>query len=97
MEAASSLMSTLHDAGHGLDPSLMSCIDAIAADCLTYRAPSSWAEHDLAEFFSVLKRAEAHSYHCCPPEVLQIMLSASRLANADAVNTSGHSHVDDAI
>ena len=109
MEAASSLMSTLHDAAHELDRSLMSCVDAIAADCLTYRvlgsaisgvALSSWAEHDLHEFFSVLKRAEAHSYHCCPPEILHILLSASRLGNtgdSTVANSPGHSQVDDAL
>jgi hypothetical protein len=87
MEAASTLMSfLLHDPVHHQDQSHLACVDAIAADCLTYRvlgsaisgvALTSWPEHDLTEFLSVLKRAEAYSYHCCPPEILQILLSAS--------------------
>lgn len=90
IEAATSLLSSLHGPLLGLDPSLMACVDAIAADCLTYRvlgsaiggvAPASWSEQDLAAVLSVLKRAEAHSYHCCPPEIMHILLSASRLGN----------------
>jgi len=93
IEAASSLMSSLHNPAQELDRSLMSCVDAIAADCLTYRVlgaaisgvtPPSWADQDLAEFSSVLKRAEAYSYHCCPPEILQVLLAASRLCSDSA-------------
>ncbi|KAK4154431.1 fungal-specific transcription factor domain-containing protein [Chaetomidium leptoderma] len=103
IEAASTLMSSLHDPAHELDQSLMTCVDAIAADCLTYRvlgsaisgvALTSWAKHDLTEFFSVLKRAEASSYHCCPPEILQILLSASRLCSN---STAGHGQAEDAL
>ncbi|KAK3905232.1 fungal-specific transcription factor domain-containing protein [Staphylotrichum tortipilum] len=88
IEAASSLMSSLHNPAQELDRSLMSCVDAIAADCLTYRvlgaaisgvAPPIWAEQDMANFSSILKRAETYSYHCCPPKILQVLLAASRL------------------
>lgn len=91
IEAASALMSCLQDPAPELDRSLMVSIDAIAADCLTYRvlgsaisgvALTSWAGHDLTEFFSILRRAEAYSYHCCPPEILHILLSASSLCSA---------------
>ncbi len=93
IEAASSLMSSLHNPAQELDRSLMSCVDAIAADCLTYRVlgaaisgvtPPAWAEQDLSEFSAVLKRAEAYSYHCCPPEILQVLLAASRLCSDSA-------------
>ncbi|KAL2195326.1 fungal-specific transcription factor domain-containing protein [Corynascus similis CBS 632.67] len=93
IEAASALMSCLHNPIHQLDRSLMTSIDAIAADCLTYRvlgsaisgvALTSWADHDLAEFFSVLRRAEAYSYHCCPPGILHILLLASSLCSDDS-------------
>ncbi|AEO57224.1 hypothetical protein MYCTH_2062045 [Thermothelomyces thermophilus ATCC 42464] len=92
IEAASALMSCLQDPAHELDRSLTTSIDTIAADCLTYRvlgsaisgvALTSWAGRDLAEFFSVLRRAEAYSYHCCPPEILHILLSASSLCSDD--------------
>lgn len=104
IEAASTLMSALNGPVHKLDQSLMTCVDAIAADCLTYRvfgsaisglSMASWAEHNLTELFSVLKRAEAYSYHCCPPEVLGILLSASSLCSKG--NSSGQSQIEDAL
>jgi hypothetical protein len=103
IEAASSLLSSLHGPLLDLDPSLMACVDAIAADCLTYRvlgsaiggvAQASWSERELAAVLSVLKRAEAHSYHCCPPEIMHILLSATRLCRTAA---SGQSRVDEAL
>ncbi|KAH6839609.1 fungal-specific transcription factor domain-containing protein [Chaetomium sp. MPI-CAGE-AT-0009] len=91
IEAASALMSSLRYPAHEqLDQGLMACVNAIAADCLTYRvlgsaingvALTSWPEHDSTEFLSILKRAEAFSYHCCPPEILHILLSASSLCS----------------
>lgn len=94
IEAASSLMSTLHGPLLTLDPSLMSLVNAIAADCLTYRVLGSvitgeapWAQQDLTDLFSILKRAEPYSYHCCPPEIMQTILSASRLCRGDAADT----------
>jgi hypothetical protein len=104
IEAASTLMSSLHDPVHQLDQTLMTCVDAIAADCLTYRVLgaaisgvglTSWAEHDLTGLFSVLERAEAYSYHCCPPQILRILLSASSLCSTGSSN--GHDPVEDAL
>ncbi|KAL1836256.1 hypothetical protein VTJ49DRAFT_5387 [Mycothermus thermophilus] len=74
------------------DSSLAACFNAIAADCLTYRVLGSaingvslnlsWsAAADQAKFLSVLRRAEAHTYHCCPPEILNIILAASDLCD----------------
>lgn len=83
------------------DPSMAACIDAIAADCLTYHVlaaaitgvslPSSWAATvhtssgcGLSNFLPVLQRTEAYAYHCCPPEILDIIFSASTLSNTGA-------------
>jgi hypothetical protein len=99
MEAAIALMSNLHSGSpnlNALSPSLVSLVDAIAADCLTYCVlgsiisgvvPETWVQQDLAArgLFSILRRAEPYSYHCCPPEILQINLAASRLYGIDAV------------
>ncbi|KAK4177807.1 putative acriflavine sensitivity control protein acr-2 [Triangularia setosa] len=92
IEAASTLMTSIQkqvaSGGEGrsmrIDDSLMRLVDAIAADCLTYRIfgttisglDTSWAESMEG---SVLRRAEAHSYHCCPPVMLEIILATSRL------------------
>ncbi|GAB1321080.1 hypothetical protein MFIFM68171_11290 [Madurella fahalii] len=95
IEAASALMSTLHSQNLALGPSLMSLVDAIVADCLTYRVlgsvisgvvPGTWAQHDLTDLLSILKRAEPYSYHCCPPKILQITMSASHLCSSDVAD-----------
>lgn len=89
IEAATKLMpALLHNSMLASNQSLMRCLDAITADCLTYRVlgtaisgldATHWAEEDPAEFLGVLERAAAYTYHCCPPEILQIFLLASRL------------------
>jgi len=35
--------------------------------------------HNGAELLQVLRRAEAYSYHCCPPDVLSVILATSQL------------------
>ncbi|KAL2021745.1 hypothetical protein VTK56DRAFT_6688 [Thermocarpiscus australiensis] len=109
IEAASALMSTLHGPIHALSysESAVSLVDAIVADCFTYIvlgsaisgvAMASGARHNLADLFAVLKRAEAFSYHCCPPEILQIILAASHLCNnEDTTNVKGHARVEMAL
>lgn len=107
MEAASTLMSSLHGPSQVLlDQSLMSLVDAIAGDCLTYQVLASaisgvpltsWDEHDLAGLFSILQRAEPYSYHCCPPEILQITLLASRLCDDSVDDTNGQGRVEMAL
>ncbi|KAK4120211.1 hypothetical protein N657DRAFT_636679 [Parathielavia appendiculata] len=107
MEAASALMPfLLRDPMSRLDPSLRACVDAIAADCLTYRvtgsaisgvALDSWADHDLANFLSILRRAEPYSYHGCPPEILQILLSASKLLHTTTTTSSEQAKVLEAL
>ncbi|KAK4196412.1 fungal-specific transcription factor domain-containing protein [Triangularia verruculosa] len=93
IEAASTLMTSIQKqiASGGqekimmIDESLMRLVDAIAADCLTYRifgttisgVDTSWAES--IEVTRTLEKAEAHSYHCCPPVMLETILATSRL------------------
>lgn len=96
IEAASTLMTSIQKqvASGGaenrviIDDSLMRLVDAIAADCLTYRilgttisgVDTTWADSmEHSDLFSVLSRAEAHSYHCCPPVMLETILATSRL------------------
>ncbi|KAK0736372.1 fungal-specific transcription factor domain-containing protein [Apiosordaria backusii] len=96
IEAASTLITSIQKqiASGGeekavrIDDSLMRLVDAIAADCLTYRifgttisgVDTSWADSmEESDLFSVLRRAEAHSYHCCPPVMLEAILATSRL------------------
>lgn len=99
IEAATALMSSLRKQsllqGHQLDSTLVSLVDIIAAEGLTYRilgttisrVDISWTEYQTAEesegLFDVLRRAEAHSYHCCPPAVLEIIMATSRLSQAE--------------
>ncbi|KAL2272061.1 hypothetical protein VTJ83DRAFT_1432 [Remersonia thermophila] len=96
MAAAGALMPSLLSPQFAtLDSSLAACVNAIAADFLTYRVlgaaingvslNSSWSTaSSQAEFLCVLRRAEAHAYHCCPPEILQVMLEASSLCESSA-------------
>ncbi|KAK4460435.1 fungal-specific transcription factor domain-containing protein [Cladorrhinum samala] len=106
IEAATALMSSLRKQsllqGHQLDSTLVSLMDIVAAEGLTYRIfgttisrlDLSWTEYQTAEeaegLLDVLRRAEAHSYHCCPPAVLEITMAASRLSQQedDAAKTS---------
>lgn len=92
-----------HTSGSGpqLEASIAPLADAIAADCLTYRifgstistaetSPTAMAAYvqDDIDVLSVLQRAEAHSYHCCPPAILHIILSASRLCSSTEPNAA---------
>lgn len=93
IKAASTLMSSLQDPTCAMDQSILPLVDVIAADCLTYRVLGSAisgvavsSEYGLVKFMSVLQRAEAYSYHCCPPAILQILLSASRISTASAAS-----------
>ncbi|KAK3339673.1 fungal-specific transcription factor domain-containing protein [Lasiosphaeria hispida] len=83
--AAGSLIASLQH--NDLDASLVPLADAIAADCLTYRILGSTVNGGEAmpdADISVLTRMQAHSYHCCPPAILQIILSASQLGPEDS-------------
>ncbi|KAK3681116.1 acriflavine sensitivity control protein acr-2 [Podospora appendiculata] len=97
IEAAEMLISSLQKVdGHLLDPSVAPLADAIAADCVTYRIlgstisgvgflTGSTMRHGIGiDVFTVLQRAEAYSYHCCPPLILQLILSTSRLCSPES-------------
>jgi len=97
IEAATALMSSVHQLAQMMDPSLVTLVDAIAADCLTYRVLSAAisgvalpprAEKELVDLFSILKRAEPYSYHCCPPDILRIILSASCLGDEGRIEAA---------
>ncbi|KAK4184970.1 putative acriflavine sensitivity control protein acr-2 [Podospora australis] len=88
IQAASSLMASLQKrTANMVDESLMHLVDAIAADCLTYRifgatisgVDTDWAASGTIDLYTVLKRAEAHSYHCCPPRILEMIMDTSVL------------------
>ncbi|KAK3313283.1 acriflavine sensitivity control protein acr-2 [Apodospora peruviana] len=94
IQAAGTLISSLQRAQRQLDSSLQPLADAIAADCLTYRifgstigrldpVPGSVSEH--INVLSVLQSAEAHSYHCCPPFILQTTMAASRMFDPEFI------------
>lgn len=94
IQAAGSLISSFQSTAQ-CDWSLAPMSDAIAADCLTYRIlgetigayepqPVVFSVSDEStNVFSILRRNEAHSYHCSPPRVLQTILSASRMFDPD--------------
>lgn len=95
VEAAGALISSMHG-DNAVDSSLVPLADAIAADCITYRILGSTISvvgagkqsvYDGFDVLPMLRRAEAYSYHCCPPVILNSILSASRLY-AQSINTS---------
>lgn len=49
-------------------------------------APDAPSPFKAPEMDYILRRATANSYLCCPPEVLGILYSASRLSNPDVAN-----------
>jgi len=95
MKAADALILSVHAARRmwQLSPSVATLANALAADCLTYRilgstmindsSLSGRAIYDEVDVLSVLQQAEAHSYHCCPPEILLIIVAASELSEHD--------------
>ncbi|KAH8902996.1 hypothetical protein BR93DRAFT_919671 [Coniochaeta sp. PMI_546] len=90
----------------GLDEAMARLIDVIVADCLTYHILGSTLTavdeptakiYDNIDVSAVLRRAEAYSYHCCPPTILQIVVWASRLGHCGNLDTlrRGHRHQQD--
>ncbi|KAK4443280.1 fungal-specific transcription factor domain-containing protein [Podospora aff. communis PSN243] len=65
---------------------LVPLADAITADCLTYRilGPTIGGDGVLPDFGdkidvpAVLKRAQTHSYHCSPPDIMNMILLANQ-------------------
>ncbi|KAI5463503.1 fungal-specific transcription factor domain-containing protein [Mariannaea sp. PMI_226] len=89
LEGATSIMRLLGPDGSGSAASRM-LRDRVISDCFIYHilgstlAPgglSARIARQAFEFLPVMKRVELTSYLSCPPEIFQIILSASQLAN----------------
>jgi hypothetical protein len=70
------------------DVAMARLVDVVVADCLTYHIlgstqslldESTASVYDSIDVSAVLRRAEAYSYHCCPPLILGIIVRATRL------------------
>jgi len=92
VQAARSLISSIYQPSttSQIDTTLAPLADAIAADCLTYQILGSTISvvdsvfvNDDTTVMTVLHRAQPYSYHCCPPAILQTILSASQLYSSD--------------
>lgn len=101
LEAAGSLIRSLQgdprpaNQAKSLNATTMRLGDMVVADCLTYHilgsalgAPDEAAArvYDGIDVPAVLRRAQAHSYHCCPPGILQIVAEASRMASPGMID-----------
>ncbi|KAK1993440.1 hypothetical protein LX36DRAFT_252051 [Colletotrichum falcatum] len=89
LEGAGRIMSHLSPVG-AADVALR---DYVMSDCFIYyilasafNASTSAAKsyYQSAQVSSVLGKAAANSYLCCPPDILQILLAASQLSNRSA-------------
>lgn len=72
------------------DKTMARLLDGVVADCITYHIlgstltsvdESAASVYDNIDISSVLHRAEAYSYHCCPPKILQILVCMTRLGS----------------
>ncbi|OLN87011.1 Acriflavine sensitivity control protein acr-2 [Colletotrichum chlorophyti] len=86
LEGAGRIMAFLSPSGAG-DEALR---DYVMSDCFIYyilasafnnSVPTAKSYYQSAQVSSILGRAAANSYLCCPPEILQILLTASQLSN----------------
>ncbi|TDZ16580.1 Acriflavine sensitivity control protein acr-2 [Colletotrichum orbiculare MAFF 240422] len=87
LEGAGRIMAYLSPAG----PADEALRDYVMSDCFIYyilasafnTSPPTAAKsyYQSVQVSSVLGKAAANSYLCCPPEILQILLSASQLSN----------------
>ncbi len=102
MEAAGTLIRSLEDAGTFASTPQGPMCDAIVADCLTYHILGSTISpvdttmatvYDQIDVTSILRRAEAFSYHCSPPDLLNIVLSTSRLSRTIASDGLSKAHI----
>lgn len=95
LEAAGTLIRSLHRGQgrkrmnqNATSATMMGLSDMVMADCLTYHilgSTLSALDENAVEIYDgidvpdVLQRAQAHSYHCCPPDILRIVAQASRI------------------
>ncbi|KAJ4414993.1 DNA-directed RNA polymerase I subunit RPA2 [Neurospora sp. IMI 360204] len=94
VEAARRLISSLYLTRAHLDGAIAPLVNAIAADCLTYRiygstiSGNTWSSENTIDdgvvLPYILQNAEAYSYHCAPPAILQIILSASQVCSGSS-------------
>ncbi|CCC11431.1 hypothetical protein SMACR_02089 [Sordaria macrospora] len=94
VEAARRLISSLYLTRAHLDGAIAPLVNAIAADCLTYRIYGSTISGNTSSSDNtlddgvvlpyILQNAEAYSYHCAPPAILQMILSASQLCSGSS-------------
>lgn len=87
-----------------IDEAMTRLINLIVADCLTYHILGSTLTavdertasiYDDIDISAVLHRAEAYSYHCCPPTILQIVVCATRLGpSGTSLDTVQSEHGD---
>ncbi|KAK2029041.1 hypothetical protein LX32DRAFT_639425 [Colletotrichum zoysiae] len=86
LEGAGRIMSYLPPVGTA-DSALR---DYVMSDCFIYyilasafntSTPAAKSYYQSAQVSSVLGKAAANSYFCCPPAILQILLAASQLSN----------------
>ncbi|KAK1574726.1 fungal-specific transcription factor domain-containing protein [Colletotrichum navitas] len=86
LEGAGRIMSYLSPVGMA-DSALR---DYVMSDCFIYyilasafnaSTPAAKSYYHSAQVSSVLGKAAANSYFCCPPDILQILLTASQLSN----------------
>ncbi|WYZ41162.1 hypothetical protein EsH8_V_000057 [Colletotrichum jinshuiense] len=86
LEGAGRIMACLSPVGTA-DAALR---DYVMSDCFIYyilasafnaSTPAAISYYQSAQVSSVLGKAAANSYLCCPPDILQILLAASQLSN----------------
>ncbi|KAM0275919.1 hypothetical protein ACHAQH_007261 [Verticillium albo-atrum] len=103
LEGAGRIMAFLPPA----DPSTEFLRDYILSDCFIYYIlasafmPNSPETSDAsyfqsAQISSILQRATANSYLCCPPEILEILLAAAQLSNANTDDEASSALVTEA-
>ncbi|KKO98116.1 hypothetical protein THAR02_09778 [Trichoderma harzianum] len=105
LEGASSILALLAPGGNGSEPNRM-LRDCVVADCFIYHIlGSTLASGSLAtniaryafELLPVMKRVEVNSYLSCPPEILHIILVASKLSYETPCTDWSLSAADEAL
>ncbi|KAH6608389.1 hypothetical protein Trco_001735 [Trichoderma cornu-damae] len=106
LEGASSILALLTPgANNGSEPNTM-LRDCVVADCFIYHIlGSTLASGSLAaniaryafELLPVMKRVEVNSYLSCPPEILHVILAASKLSYETPCTDWSLSAADEAL
>ncbi|KAJ9157944.1 Acriflavine sensitivity control protein acr-2 [Pleurostoma richardsiae] len=89
IEAAGALIQALHDSHSPWSGPLTAVTDMVVADCIAFhilgstissRDAATASGFDKLDVLSILRKVEMYSYHGCPPEILEIILSATRIS-----------------